>query len=113
VTDSANAAASSAATVGHAATAVVNAARVLCSRSNSRSASILHSVAMQFVSLCSSGDVMWRALDDSAAELMLLNMSRFICDVVALGGRNVELSIARAVALVGHAPACPVRFASR
>ncbi len=81
---------------------VVEAARVLCSRSNSRSAPIAHSIALQFISLCSRGSIMWRAIDESAAAQLLRDMSSFICDVVALGGRNVELSIARAVLVAGH-----------
>ncbi len=88
-------------TLGLAVAAVVEAAIVLCSRSNSRFSPIVHSIALQFVRLCSSGDVLWRALDDLAAERLLQAMTVFLCDVVALGGRNVELSVARAVAAAG------------
>jgi hypothetical protein len=106
----ANATGSSSATLGHAAVAVVEAARVLCSRSNSRSSPIVHAIALQFISLCSNGDVLWRALDESVAAQLLQVMTSFLCDVVALGGRNVELSIARAVAAAGagSARACRV-----
>jgi hypothetical protein len=83
-------------------TNVVEAARVLCSRSNSRSAPIVHSIALQFITLCSQGNILWHAVDESAAAQLLRDMSSFLCDVVALGGRNVELSIARAVLVAGH-----------
>jgi hypothetical protein len=88
-------------TLGLAATAVVEAARMLCSRSNSHSASIIHSIALQFVSLCTGGDALWDALSDAASAHLLQVMSSFLCDAVALGGRNVELSVARAVACAG------------
>ena len=94
---------STTATLELAVTAVVEAARVLCSRSNARSSSIAHSIALQLVRLCSAGDVLWRTLDDAAAVHLLQDSTRFLCDVVALGGRNVELSIARAVAAAGDA----------
>ena len=94
---------STTATLELAVTAVVEAARVLCSRSNARSSSIAHSIALQLVRLCSAGDVLWRTLDDAAAVHLLQDITRFLCDVVALGGRNVELSIARAVAAAGDA----------
>jgi hypothetical protein len=97
----ASACSSSCTTLQHAAVAIVEAARVLCSRSNSRSSAIAHSIALQFISLCSNGDVLWRTLDDSAAAQLLKVMTSFLSDVVALGGRNVELSIARAVAAAG------------
>ncbi len=80
---------------------VVEAARVLCSRSNSRSSPISHSIALQFISLCSTGHLLWRSLDESSSSQLLREMSSFICDAVALGGKNVELSIARAVLVAG------------
>jgi hypothetical protein len=100
-TDASSTTGSSDATLGLAVAAVVEAAIVLCSRSNSRFSPIVHSIALQFVRLCSTGDVLWRTLDDSAAERLLHAMTVFLCDVVALGGRNVELSVARAVAAAG------------
>ena len=82
-------------------TAVVEAACVLCSRSNARSSSIAHSIGLQvcvcvcvcvcvfmyvshhpphhppqLVRLCSAGDVLWRTLDDAAAVTLLQ-----VCDV--------------------------------
>ena len=97
----ASAGSSTSTTLAQAAVAVVETARALCSRSNSRSSSIVHSIALQFISLCSIGEVLWRSLDDSASAQLLQNMTSFLCDVVALGGRTVELSIAKAVASSG------------
>lgn len=107
--DASTISANSAATLGQAVVAVVDAARALCSRSNSRSSSVVHSIALQFVRICSIGDVLWRALDESATERLLHSMTSFLCDVVSLGGRNVELSIARAVADAGAILASPIR----
>jgi hypothetical protein len=99
--DAASTSANSVVALGQAVAAVVDAARALCSRSNSRSSSVVHSIALQFVRICSIGDILWRTLDESATERLLHSMTSFLCDVVSLGGRNVELSIARAVADAG------------